>query len=145
MDTSGNINNYFLFTDGAYSSSRNQMGVGVVFINTDTNKVIIEYSKMYKGGTNNIAELAAVIIGFRMIKKPLKSLTIYTDSMYVIGCAVKGWKRSKNKIMWEEFDNQYSRVKELCPNIQFVHVKGHSGIKYNEFCDKLAVSASQLL
>lgn len=132
-----------MYTDGAYSSSRNQMGVGVVFINTDTNKVIIEYSKMYKGGTNNIAELAAVVIGFRMIKKPLKSLTVYTDSMYVKGCATQGWQRKKNKALWEEFDKQYARVKELCPDIKFIHVKGHAGNKYNEIVDKLAVAASQ--
>lgn len=137
------MSNYALYTDGAFSFSNQQMGVGLVFINIDTNKEILKYSNMYKGGTNNIAELAAVVIGLRMIKGSIESLTIYTDSEYVRGCAVQGWKRKKNKAMWEEFDKQYNRVKELCPDIRFVHVKGHAGNKYNEVVDKLAVSASQ--
>ena len=31
----------------------------------------------------------------------------------------------------------------LCPNITFVHTKGHNGNKWNEYCDKLAVGASK--
>lgn len=145
MDMSGNgvASNYFLVTDGAFSSSRNQMGIGLIFINKELDKKILEYSKMYKGGTNNIAELVAVIVGFKMIKKPINSLTVYTDSEYVIGCATKGWKRSKNVKLWEEFDRQYTRVSELCPNIVFKHVKGHNGDKWNEYCDKLATAASR--
>ena len=130
-----------MYTDGAYSLTKNQMGIGTVFLKNNT--LILEYSRMYKGGTNNIAELGAVIIGLRFIKKPIDSLTIVSDSMYVIGCATKGWKRKKNVKLWEEFDRQYSRVKELCPNITFVHTKGHNGDKWNEYCDKLAVSASK--
>lgn len=130
-----------MYTDGAYSSTKNQMGIGIVFLKNNT--LILEYSRMYKDGTNNIAELGAVIIGLKFIKKPIDSLTIISDSMYVIGCATKGWKRKKNVELWEEFDRQYSRVKELCPNITFVHTKGHNGDKWNEYCDKLAVSASK--
>lgn len=135
------MNHYSIFTDGAYSSSRNQGGIGIVIIKNNT--PILEYSNMYKNTTNNQMELGAVIIALRMIKGKIDSLTIYTDSMYVLGCAIKGWKRKKNKTMWEEFDKQYNRVKELCPDIRFVHVKGHAGNKYNEVVDKLAVSASQ--
>ena len=83
-----------MYTDGAYSLTKNQMGIGTVFLKNNT--LILEYSRMYKGGTNNIAELGAVIIGLRFIKKPIDSLTIVSDSMYVIGCATKGWKRKKN-------------------------------------------------
>ena len=132
---------YTLITDGAYSSSRDQCGIGLVFLRED--KKILEYSKMYKGGTNNIAELVAVIVGFKMIKNPINSLTIYTDSEYVIGCATKGWKRKKNIHLWNEFDKQYTRIKELCSNIKFQHVKGHNGDQWNEYCDKLAVNASK--
>ena len=142
--------NYTLITDGAYSSSRAQGGIGIVFLK-DGEK-ILEYSKMYKRTTNNIMELSAVIVGLRFIKKPINSLNIISDSMYVIGCITKGWKRKKNVQLWEEFDKQYSRVKELCSNITFVHVKGHqSGTNltqeayWNKYVDRLAVSASTLL
>lgn len=133
--------NYTLITDGAYSSSRDQGGIGIVFLKGD--EKILEYSKMYKRTTNNMMELGAVITGLRFIKKPIDSLTIVSDSMYVIGCATKGWKRKKNVKLWQEFDKQYTRVSELCPNIVFEHVKGHNGDKWNEYCDKLATTASK--
>lgn len=133
--------NYTLITDGAYSSSRDQGGIGIVFLKGD--EKILEYSKMYKRTTNNMMELGAVITGLRFIKKPIDSLTIVSDSMYVIGCATKGWKRKKNVKLWQEFDKQYSRVQELCPKIEFIHVRGHNGDKWNEYCDKLATTASK--
>lgn len=137
------MSNYICFTDGAYSSMRNQGGVGIIILKDG--KEIISYSNMYKNTTNNQMELGAIIIALRMIKGEIDSLTIYSDSQYCIGCAIQGWKRKKNKVMWEEFDKQYERVKKLCPDIRFVHVKGHDGNKYNEMVDKLAVAASQML
>lgn len=134
-------NSYITYTDGAYSSTRNQGGVGIVILKDG--KEVLQYSNIYKNTTNNQMELGAIIIALRMIKGKIDSLTIYSDSQYCIGCAVQGWKRKKNKAMWEEFDKQYERVKKLCPDIRFIHVKGHNGNKYNEIVDKLAVSASQ--
>lgn len=133
--------NYTLICDGAYSSSKDQGGVGIIFLRGE--EKILEYSKMFKGVTNNMMELGAVIIGLRLIKNPIDSLTIITDSMYVIGCATMGWKRKKNVRLWQEFDAQYARVREMCPDIQFKHVKGHNGDEWNEYCDNLAVRASQ--
>ena len=133
--------NYTCYTDGAYSSVIDQGGIGILFLKDG--KEVLRYSNMYKGTSNNQMELGAIIIALRMIKGKIDSLTIYTDSQYCIGCATLGWKRKKNKIMWTEFDKQYKRVKQLCPNIQFIHVKGHNGEKYNEIVDKLAVAASQ--
>lgn len=135
------MSNIVAYTDGAYSSSRDQGGIGLVILKD--NKVVQQFSRMYKHTTNNQMELGAIIIVLRAIKGPIDSLTIYTDSMYCVGCATLGWKRKKNQKMWEEFDKQYERVKQLCPNITFEHVKGHNGDKYNEICDKLAVKASQ--
>lgn len=134
-------NNYICYTDGAYSSKLNQGGIGIVFLKE--NIEIVRYSQSYKNTTNNQMELGAIIIALRMIKNPISSLIIYSDSQYCIGCATLGWQRKKNKKLWEEFDKQLIRVKDLCPDIKFEHIKGHNGNKYNELCDKLAVSASQ--
>lgn len=131
------------YTDGAYSSSRDQGGIGLIMLKDD--KVIQQFSRMYKHVTNNQMELGAIIIVLRSIKGPIDSLTIYSDSMYCIGCATLGWKRKKNQEMWKEFDRQYKRVQTLCANIKLEHIKGHNGNKYNEICDKLAVKASQLM
>ena len=90
-------------------------------------------------------EILAVLVVLRSIKSKIDTLTIYTDSMYVIGCATLGWKRNKNLAMWNMFDSELARVSKLCPNIQFQHVKGHSNNQWNNYVDKLAVNASQEL
>lgn len=132
-----------VYTDGAYSPLRDQGGVGLVIL--EDGKKLLEYSNRYHRTTNNQMELGAVIIALRLIKKPYDSITIYTDSQYVIGCATLGWKRKKNVKLWQEYDNQIDRVSKLCPEIKYLHVKGHNGDEWNEYCDKIAVKASQLI
>lgn len=136
-----------LITDGAYSSSRDQGGLGFVFIRDGTK--VFEYSKTVKNTTNNKMELGAIILGLRAIKGSIDSLVIVSDSMYCIGCATKGWKRKKNQKLWEAFDKEYSRVSSLCSNITWKHVKGHQNdnsefTKWNNYVDKLAVRASRI-
>lgn len=137
------MSNLTIYTDGAYSALRDQGGVGIVILEGE--KKLLEYSNMYKRTTNNQMELGAVIIAMRLIKNPHESIVIFTDSQYVIGCATLGWKRKKNAKLWQEYDKQFARVSELCSNITFTHVKGHNGDKWNEYCDKIAVKASQLI
>ena len=138
---------YMLITDGAYSSSRDQGGLGFVFIRDGTK--VFEYSKTVKNTTNNKMELGAIILGLRAIKGSIDSLVIVSDSMYCVGCATKGWKRKKNQKLWEAFDKEYSRVSSLCPDITWKHVKGHQNdssefTKWNNYVDKLAVRASRI-
>lgn len=132
-----------IYTDGAYSSSRDQGGIGIVVLQGD--KKVLEYSNMFKRTTNNQMELGAVILALRAITKPYNSITIFTDSQYVIGGTTLGWKRKKNIKLWQEYDKQFERVSSLCSDITFTHVKGHNGDVWNEYCDKIAVKASQLL
>lgn len=137
------MNDIVVYTDGAYSTIRDQGGIGIVILKDG--KKILEYSNMYKRTTNNQMELGAVIVALRIIKDKCKSITIYSDSQYVIGCATLGWKRKKNVKLWLEYDKQIQRVSELCSNIKFSHVKGHSSDYWNNYCDKIAVKASQLI
>lgn len=138
---------YTCFTDGAYSSKRQQGGIGIVFVKEGN--TILEYSKMIKCGTNNRAEMLAIIYALHFIKKPIESLTIISDSMYCIGTITLYWKRKKNIGLWNIFDIEYNRVKQLCPNIEFKHTKGHQKddseeTHYNNICDTLAQQASRL-
>jgi ribonuclease HI len=135
------MENYTIYTDGAYSSARNCGGVGLIILNS-AGSLVVCTSFTFKNTTNNRMELSAVILGLKCIKKPVNKITIYTDSMYVIGCATLNWKRKKNTDLWEKFDAQMKRIKDLVSEIEFKHVKGHNGDKYNELCDKLAVNAT---
>ena len=139
------MNDYVIYTDGAYSSSRKQGGSAFVILK-DGEKVM-EWSKCWKGGTNNTAEIFAIFAALSTFKKPVNSITIYSDSQYCLGCIFEGWKRQANREIWKKFDEMYAKVKELCPNIKGIHVNGHSKVKnehtqYNNWVDRLAVEAS---
>lgn len=128
---------YIIYTDGAYSSCRNQGGIGFLILNTD-NKIVGECSKTFFNTTNNRMELIAVLTAIKSIKKATK-VTIYSDSQYVIGCATLGWKRTKNQDLWGQYDKLINSINYP---ISFVHVKGHKDNKFNNQCDRLAVMAS---
>ena len=135
--------NYECYSDGAYSSARDQGGVGIVLIRNG--KKVFEFAKGFKKTTNNKMEIVAALMVLKCFKQPIDSIIIHTDSMYVIGCATLGWQRKKNATLWQIFDKELNRVSKLCPSIKFQHVKGHSDNEWNNYVDKLAVSASQEL
>lgn len=135
-----------IFTDGAYSPMRNAGGIGIVFV--INGKKAYEYKKRIPNSTNNKCELLAVICALKAISKPVESITIYSDSQYVIGCATKGWKRKKNVLLWTMYDDTLNRAKSFCQDINFCWTKGHSSdsdffSQMNNLADKLAVEASQ--
>ena len=131
------------YTDGAYSSSRNSGGVGIICLKDG--ELVLRYSKKYTNTTNNRMEMKAVILSLNSIKQKVNSIKIVSDSQYVIGCATKGWKRKKNVDLWEEYDKAFKYASQYCSDITFEWVHGHNGDKYNEIVDQLAVKASQEL
>ena len=139
------MSEYSIYCDGAYSFSRKTSGSGVVIIKDG--KIITKFYKKFEKGTNNTAELCAVILAMRSFKAPIDKVIIYSDSMYIIGTINEGWNRKKNKKLWEEFDNSYEYLKKLCPDITFIWVKGHNTgdihSYYNNIADELAVFATQ--
>lgn len=134
------MNNWIIYTDGAYSTLRNVGGVGLVFIKDNTK--IFEWSKSIVNTTNNRCELYAVIKALQAISKPINSLIIYSDSQYVIGTITKGWQRKKNQDLWKSFDRMYAKAQRYCKDIKFEWVKGHDTNDWNNRCDYLAVEAS---
>ena len=132
------MNDYIIYTDGAYSSSRDKGGIGIVILKD--NKIILEYSKGYSNTTNNRMELTAIIIALSCIKNKVNSITVISDSQYCIGCISKGWKRKKNQDLWNKFDFIESKViDKYCSEIKYEWTKGHTDNIYNNKCDKLAV------
>ena len=134
---------YKIYTDGAYSSLRNKGGIGIVILKED--KLILEYSKDFANLTINQLELLAIIYALKFIKKEIDSITIYSDSMYCIGPLNNNWKIKSNQKFWNLFAREYDRVKSLCSDIKFEHIKGHNNNYWNDYVDKLAVQSSQLL
>lgn len=137
-----------IFTDGAFSTSRKTGGIGIVFV--INGKKVYEFSKQFPNSTNNKCELLAVIYALNSISKKINSLTIYSDSQYVIGCATRNWKRKKNKELWDLYDKMFDKALKLCSEINLIWVKGHTNdsdffSQMNNRADMLAVTASQLI
>lgn len=132
--------NLIIYSDGAYSSSRCQGGWAFVVLNENEEKLHSNFSGE-KDTTNNRMEIMGCYEAMLwMIKNKQSSATILTDSMYVIGTMTLNWKRKKNNDLWGKMDDV---VKQL--NIEWKHVKGHEGNKWNDYCDMLAVQGSHLL
>ena len=139
------MNDYVIYTDGAYSSSRKQGGSAFIILK-DGEKVM-EWSKCWKRGTNNTAEILAIYSALSVFKNPVNSITVYSDSQYCLGCIFNNWKRKANLKLWKLFDNMFENLKLLCSNIKGIHIDGHSKddsehTKYNNWVDRLAVEAS---
>ncbi|MGZ3765485.1 MAG: ribonuclease HI [Mucilaginibacter sp.] len=133
-----------IFTDGASSGNPGPGGYGVIL---RSGKHYKELSAGYRKTTNNRMELMAVIKGLEALKSLNQSVTIYSDSKYVIdsiekrwvyGWLQKGFKDKKNKDLWL----RYLDVSKL-HQIKFVWVRGHAGHPENERCDQLAVAAGK--
>lgn len=133
------MSNIEIYTDGAYSSSRNQGGWAFVVLK-DGNRVASAFDAV-KDTTNNRMEVQSAIEAVKHMKEQeQRDITIFSDSMYVIGTMSQNWKRKKNVDLWIQMDEACEGMK-----IEWKHVKGHEGDVWNERCDMLAVHASHLI
>jgi len=101
--------------------------------------------------TNQRMEITAALEALRSL--PSGPITVMSDSTYVVKCFQdrwwEGWKRRHwrnsagkpvaNRDLWEPLLDL-----ALAPDrrIDFKWVKGHSGDRWNEFVDELAVTAA---
>jgi ribonuclease HI len=105
--------------------------------------------KILKGGksltTNNEMELTAVLQGLKALNEPCE-VYLYTDSKYVVD-GIKSWIKNWAKNNWKTSNKKEVSHKELWVeiyNLMKIHkihpvwIKGHSGHKENEICDKIA-------
>ena len=128
-----------IYTDGACSKNPGGFGGWGVYIQEGNKETFLS------GGdpstTNNKMEMTAVIEALKHFKEK-KIITLYSDSIYVIkgitewmeNWKKKRWKKVKNLEFWLEIDrlNKFHQV-------EWVHVRGHSGVRGNEIADELAV------
>ncbi len=137
-----------IFTDGAANTRTRRGGFGAVI---RQGKKREELSGGYRGTTNNRMELTAVIKALETLKKR-SDVVVFSDSKYVVRAMTEGWidnwhangwKRAKkqklmNADLWQQL---YALNKKH--DVQYRWVRGHSGTRENERCDRLAVAASQ--
>ena len=139
-------NQVHIYTDGACSGNPGKGGYGIVmeWVGKPYQK---EFSEGYRKTTNNRMELLAVIVALENLRSDKLTITVFSDSKYVVdaiekkwifGWEKKGFKNKKNIDLWKRFLKIYRKHK-----VNFRWVKGHNDHVQNERCDVLAVEASQ--
>ena len=123
-----------IYTDGAASGNPGPSGIGAVLRYGGKTK---EISKYIGNATNNIAELEAVRAALSALKRKDLPVRLYTDSSYVHGLLVLGWKAKKNPELVGNVRNLVRQFKD----IEIIKVRGHDGVSDNEQADFLATSA----
>ena len=126
-----------IFTDGACSGNPGPGGYGTILRYGSTEK---ELSGGAEETTNNRMELTAAIVGLEALKEKC-SVTLYSDSKYLVdaitcGWAVKwrenGWMRTKkdkalNIDLWEKLLKLLEKH-----DVELIWVKGHAGHPEND-------------
>lgn len=135
-DCTGDSAAMVAYTDGACIGNPGPAGLGYVIIRPDGGRV-------HKGeplgqGTNNIAELSAILRVLDLIKDSCRNAVVYTDSEYAIGVLCRNWKAKANLKLIDDVKSAMSRF----DSVDLRKVRAHAGMEENELADKLAREAA---
>ena len=136
-----------VYTDGGMFE-RNPGPGGYAAVILKDGKVEKELTGSFSLTTNNRMEIMAVIHALEhLVREKVRKVRIHSDSQYVVNSIDRNWIGSwerrpnfgekKNEDLWREVLKLRKQIK-----IQMVWVRGHSGIKWNEYADELAGEAA---
>lgn len=123
-----------VYADGACSGNPGPAGLGVVILDGEERA---ELSEFLGRGTNNVAELTAILRAAERLGERDAPIRIYTDSKYSIGVLTKGWKAKKNPELVVSTKTALSQLTD----VRLFYVPGHAGVALNERADELARAA----
>ena len=143
-----------IYCDGACSGNGNTNaigGFGIIALNNN-GEFCHAYAKRNENTTNNREELRAILRCLLMYGRNTETTIVYSDSAYAVntynnwmwGWEKRGWIKSDNKIP-ENLDliQPYCDLWKKGYRIDLRKCAGHSGDKWNEEADKLAVAAKE--
>jgi ribonuclease HI len=137
-----------IYTDGGCRMNPGPGGYGVVLLQGNRRN---ELSGGFARTTNNRMELTACIKGLQALEQR-SSVTVYSDSQYVVNGMEKGWARRWQRNNWKRNKNEtaensdlWSQLLDVCEKheVRFSWVRGHNGNRENERCDTLAVEMTR--
>lgn len=140
------MKNVIIYTDGCCSGNPGPGGYGVVLLYKNHRK---ELSGGFRLTTNNRMELMACIVGLDSLKYPC-TVTLFSDSHYVVNGITKNWAKTWRSKGWKRSDSKpalnydlWEKLLNLCDvhQVNVVWVRGHAGNIENERCDQLAKEA----
>ena len=123
------------FTDGSCMGNPGPAGTGVYILLQGTE---IRHHRYLGQGTNNVAELSAVLDALTCLAKANVATTtpvvVCTDSQYTVGILTKNWKAKANQELVRELRTEVKKWSDL--TIRWV--AGHADVPENEEADRLA-------
>ena len=134
-----------IYTDGSSKGNPGPGGYGIVMLSEKGHRK--ELAQGFRKTTNNRMELLSVIVALESIKQQDFSISIYSDSKYVVDAVEKKWvfgwekkffEKKKNADLWKRFLRVYRKHQ-----VRFIWIKGHNNNVENERCDRLAVAAAE--
>ena len=137
-----------IFTDGSADTHSRCGGYGAVVRSGTARK---ELSGGFRGTTNNRMELTAVIRALETLEKP-SDVVVFSDSQYVVRAMRESWIENWNANGWARDKKQELKNADLWQqlyaldkkhHVTYQWVRGHSGTRENERCDRLALAALQ--
>lgn len=125
------------YTDGACLGNPGPAGLGYLVMYPDGKQ--IRRGEPIGHGTNNVAELTAILRVLELVDERGRPIVIHTDSSYSIGVLTQGWKAKANTDLISKIRN----VMKSFAHLELRKVKGHAGNPENELVDELAGNAAQ--
>ena len=147
-ESSTELRHVTIHTDGSCIGNPGPGGYGAILDYQGRER---ELSGGFRRTTNNRMEILAVIVGLETLTEPC-SVTVYSDSRYVVDAIEKGWARkwkandwmrnkrdpAVNPDLWDRLLAAIARHK-----VQLKWVRGHAGNEGNVRADRLAVAAAK--
>ena len=123
-----------VYTDGACQGNPGPSGAGIVVA---WGPHRLEKSLYLGRGTNNTAELTAILEALRAIRTPERRVELHTDSRYAVGVLDGSFRVRANRELVARIQEQMARF----PRLVLHWVPGHAGDPDNERADALAREA----
>lgn len=146
-----------IYTDGSSKSIGSTRFGGWAFIAVKDGNKVYEAADSEQGATNQRMELMAILKALKYaqgVRLPYERVVLYSDSAYAINCYKQQWYASWLMNGWKTTSNKdvinidlWNQIIPFFENFwyNFEKIEGHSGVVWNELCDKLAQTEAEKL